>query len=231
MMKFRLALVGALALMVASSAFAQRVPLQPKLIAGLGEVPLLTADGVEKLKFTAEQKEKYAKIETEYKDKYKSAQDAYKTVITGVRDREKFKEAQDKLQTETKKAREDSLGKVEPILTKEQKEVFAQVKTQVPQTGGIRPLPIGGAGAGQLIPPALQQRLNLTDEQKKQLEDIQKEVDAKIRKVLTDEQNKQLDQFKKGTIIRPVPQPLNPRIQPANPAQPQVQPAPAIKRD
>jgi hypothetical protein len=54
----------------------------------------------------------------------------------------------------------------------------------------------GGFGppfaAGQILPPFLQERLRLTDEQKKQLDELQKEVDSKLGKILTEEQNKQL---------------------------------------
>jgi poly(3-hydroxybutyrate) depolymerase len=52
----------------------------------------------------------------------------------------------------------------------------------------------GGFGAppGTVLSPRVQENLKLTDEQKKQIEELQKEVDAKIQQVLTDEQNKQL---------------------------------------
>jgi Squalene-hopene cyclase C-terminal domain len=45
---------------------------------------------------------------------------------------------------------------------------------------------------GQILPDFLQDELRLTDEQKKQLADLQKEVDAKLEKILTEEQKKQL---------------------------------------
>src|SRR5207253_4414299 len=47
---------------------------------------------------------------------------------------------------------------------------------------------------GQILPAFLRDRLNLTAEQKKQLEKSQKDVDEKVGKVLTDEQKKQLQQ-------------------------------------
>ena len=118
-----------------------------------------------------------------------------------------------------------------------QKTVFAQVKTQQPQPGGIgvRPNPgiVFGGGIGQVLPPAVQTRLQLTDEQKKQIDAIQKEVEAKIMKVLSDEQKKQLEDMKKGTIRRPLGQADQP-VQPnrrVQPAVPNVPPTPAIKRD
>jgi hypothetical protein len=60
----------------------------------------------------------------------------------------------------------------------------------------------GGFGGfpqpGQIMAPFLQQQLKLTDEQKKQLEDLQKEVDGKLDKLLTDDQRKQLKDMREG---------------------------------
>jgi Spy/CpxP family protein refolding chaperone len=54
----------------------------------------------------------------------------------------------------------------------------------------------GGFGGppqpGQILAPAVQDRLKLTDEQKKKLEELQKDVDGKLGKILTDDQKKQL---------------------------------------
>jgi hypothetical protein len=57
----------------------------------------------------------------------------------------------------------------------------------------------GGFGPprpGQILPEFLQEMLELTDAQKKQLAALQKEVDAKLAKILTPEQKKQLDNFR-----------------------------------
>lgn len=247
MKALRLLVVGGVVLLMAAPVFAQRIQIEvqpeqvrPKLVQP--DATLLTADALEKLKLTADQKEKYGKIEADYKDKYTAAKTAYSAAIQGVRDREKFKEAQEKLQADTKKAREEQLAKVEPLLTADQKAVFAQVKSQPLPGGGIRPQPIGGGGINQVLPPAVQNRLQLTDEQKKQIDAIQKEVEAKVMKVLTDEQKKQLETIKKGVIIRPIqPKAINPRILPANPvpppparidpALPPVDPAPPARKN
>ena len=45
---------------------------------------------------------------------------------------------------------------------------------------------------GQIMPGFLAERLKLTDEQKSQIDALQKDVDAKLGKILTDEQKKQL---------------------------------------
>lgn len=51
---------------------------------------------------------------------------------------------------------------------------------------------------GEVLPTPLQDALGLTAEQKKALADIQKDVDAKLGKILTDDQNKQLKGLKDG---------------------------------
>jgi hypothetical protein len=54
----------------------------------------------------------------------------------------------------------------------------------------------GGFGGppqpGQIMPARMQEMLNLTGDQKKAIAELQKEVDAKLDKILTDEQKKQL---------------------------------------
>jgi hypothetical protein len=58
--------------------------------------------------------------------------------------------------------------------------------------------PGGPPQPGQILPPFLQERLNLTADQKKQVEELQKEVDARLGKILTDEQKKQLKEMPQG---------------------------------
>ncbi|HTU92380.1 MAG TPA: hypothetical protein VMF69_20025 [Gemmataceae bacterium] len=60
--------------------------------------------------------------------------------------------------------------------------------------GGFGPPP----APGQLLPPFLQDRLKLTAEQKKQLDELQKEIDSKLGKILTAEQKKQLKEMREG---------------------------------
>jgi hypothetical protein len=49
---------------------------------------------------------------------------------------------------------------------------------------------------GQIMPVFLQNMLELTEDQKKQLEDLQKEVDAKLAKILNADQKKQLEEMR-----------------------------------
>ena len=82
-------------------------------------------------------------------------------------------------------------GKLEKILTEEQRK---QSKSGF-AFGGPPP---GGPGAGgppqpgQLLASFVRDALNLTDEQKKQVDAFQKEADGKLDQLLTDEQKKQL---------------------------------------
>jgi Spy/CpxP family protein refolding chaperone len=170
---------------------------------GAGGV-LLAPTAIEKLKFTAEQKEKFAKIEAEFKEKQKAAsekfQEAYKSG-----DRAKIKEASEKFRTDSEALRNESLGKVAAMLTDEQKKTFEEVKKEQPRFNVVplpgRPVP---QPAGQVLPPAIQEKLKLTDEQKKKIEELQKELESKIIGVLTEEQKKQYDELKKQTLA-PVP--------------------------
>jgi hypothetical protein len=45
---------------------------------------------------------------------------------------------------------------------------------------------------GQVMPTFMQERLNLTDAQKRKVEALQKEVDTRLDKILTGDQQKQL---------------------------------------
>ena len=49
-----------------------------------------------------------------------------------------------------------------------------------------------------MLSSGVQDRLNLTAEQKKRSRNLQKEIDGKINSILTEEQRKQLEEIKKG---------------------------------
>jgi hypothetical protein len=56
--------------------------------------------------------------------------------------------------------------------------------------GGPPPRP------GQILPPFLRDMLELTPEQMKQVDELQKEVDSKLAKILTEEQRKRLQEMR-----------------------------------
>ncbi len=69
--------------------------------------------------------------------------------------------------------------------------------------GGERGGPGGPGGMGrgmgqpgQILPGFIVEQLKLTDDQKKQLATLQKEVDEKVEKLLTEDQKKQLKEMK-----------------------------------
>jgi hypothetical protein len=63
--------------------------------------------------------------------------------------------------------------------------------------------PGGRPQPGQILPVFLQETLKLSDEQKKQVEALQKEVDAKLEKILTEDQKKQLKELRERGPGRP----------------------------
>jgi Spy/CpxP family protein refolding chaperone len=66
------------------------------------------------------------------------------------------------------------------------------------QPGGFPGGPGGPPQPGQVLPGPVQERLNLTPEQRKQLEELQKDVDARLAKILTAEQKKALQDLQAG---------------------------------
>jgi Spy/CpxP family protein refolding chaperone len=71
---------------------------------------------------------------------------------------------------------------------------------QPKQPGGFGPPRIG-----DILPGFFQDQLKLTDEQKKKVAEMQKEVEANLAKVLTAEQKKTLDGFRQGKGFGPGP--------------------------
>jgi hypothetical protein len=67
----------------------------------------------------------------------------------------------------------------------------------------------GSSQPGQILPPSLQERLKLSAEQRKQVEELQKEADGELDKILTGEQKKQLKEMQEGPG-RPEPRPVGP---------------------
>ncbi len=84
---------------------------------------------------------------------------------------------------------------------------FAQDAGGQPPGGGAAPGAgvqggPGGGGPGQghggfhLLPPRAMEQLNLTDDQKKQLADLETEVKAKVEKILTPDQLEKMKQMR-----------------------------------
>ncbi len=84
-------------------------------------------------------------------------------------------------------------GKLEKMLTDDQKK-----KAKEPMGGAPGAITAGPPRFGEIMPKSLQDRLKLTDEQKKQLEVMQKEADGKLDALLKDEQKKQVKDMQQG---------------------------------
>jgi Spy/CpxP family protein refolding chaperone len=106
-----------------------------------------------------------------------------------VRDRLKLTDDQKK---EVDEFQKEADAKLDKVLTDEQKKQFKEPQGAGPGGFGAPPQP------GQIMSPTLQARLKLTADQKKEVEDLQKETDAKLDKVLGDEQKKQLKEARQG---------------------------------
>ena len=98
--------------------------------------------------------------------------------------------------------------RLDKLFTAEQRTLFSEPPK------GLRPNPGFPGRLGQLMPGAEQTRLKFTDEQKKAVAALQKDVDEKVDKVLTPAQRKQL----KGNVAMGGPPPGSPP--PSGPPQP-----------
>lgn len=145
------------------------------------------------LDLNAEQKEKVEKFMKELGEKHEVARKKLNEAVEEAKqnqDRKKVRELFQAHEKEMAKLHEDLLGKVQGVLTEEQKRRFAEVQRRRPE--GFPP------GIGQVLPPPLQERLGLTPEQREKVGKLQKEMEAKLKEILNDEQNRKLDEFKKG---------------------------------
>ena len=57
---------------------------------------------------------------------------------------------------------------------------------------------MGPPRPGEILPAFFQRALDLTAEQKTQLEELQKDVDARLARILTDAQKKTLEQMRRA---------------------------------
>lgn len=147
------------------------------------------------LELTGEQKEKIEKFMKELDEKHAAAKKKLDEAVEQAKqnqDREKVRELVQAHEKEMAKLHEDLLGKVQGVLTDEQKHRWAEVQRRRPE--GIPP------GVGPILPPPLQERLALTPEQREKVAKLQKETEVKLKEILNDEQNKKLDDLKKAVV-------------------------------
>jgi Spy/CpxP family protein refolding chaperone len=177
--------------------------------------PLLPSGAADKLKLTAEQKDKVAQLEKEFETKQKEIGGKLREEIQKAiqnKDREAVKNAftqMREVREKEEKLREEYQDKVAALLTADQKKTFEEVKKEQP---GRRPFggqfpPFGRPGAGQapgkVLPDAVQEKLGLSADQKDKISRLQKELEDKIMEVLTPDQKKKLEELKKEQGGRP----------------------------
>jgi Spy/CpxP family protein refolding chaperone len=108
-------------------------------------------------------------------------------------DRLKFTEEQKKDLTSLQKIVEEQFNKVlTPAQSKQLKGVFAF----------DGPSPVGSDRIARIIPADQQDKLKLSGEQKKRLDEIQKELDTRLATLLTEEQKRQLQSMQRTTVAR-----------------------------
>jgi Spy/CpxP family protein refolding chaperone len=66
-------------------------------------------------------------------------------------------------------------------------------KEKPPPPFGKKPLPFE---PGKVLPPHIRERLELTDEQERQIDELEKEVRSKLFRILTKDQIKRVQEFK-----------------------------------
>lgn len=151
------------------------------------------------LDLNAEQREKIEKIMKEFGEKQEASQKKFQEEVEkakGNQDREKVRDLFEGRQKEVAKMFDEVQAKVQEVLSEEQKRRFGELQRRGP--GGPPPFP-----PGQILPPPLQERLGLTEEQRDKLAKLQKETEARLREILNEEQNRKLEEFKKGPGDRP----------------------------
>jgi hypothetical protein len=150
----------------------------------------LIGKGLEQaLNLSAEQKDKLTKLEKEFAAK---AQDEGKLqeLMRKARqdgDRAAYQKAQEQL-NEARTLRAGYVSQVQALLTTEQKKTYDRINAAAPR------LP-GRGGEASLLAPGLQERLNLSAEQKEKLSELQKAFEAKALQVLTDEQRQRYERL------------------------------------
>jgi len=172
---------------------------------GQSSGPLVSTELADKLKLTDDQKKQVAKLQKDFEEKTKTASDKLKELgEKAIKDknREAFQELREQAQA-IRKTRGEFEDKVKGLLKDDQKKTFedeikkrAEARRPGGFPGGPGGFPGRGAQSTSIFSRDVQEKLNLTAEQKEKLEKIKKDLDEKSLGVLTAEQKK-----KRGTEV------------------------------
>ncbi len=183
--------------------------------------PLVSTELAEKLALTKDQKVKIAKLTKEYESKNKAEIAKATEMLEKLRenrgDGSGLREVMEVV-SKVRQERQDALAKVKDVLTDDQKKIFDEANPVRRPFGGGFGGPGGGGGfggpggggfgrtgrtatgtPGVILPKTAQDSLKLTEEQKRKIEQMQKDIDAQLDKVLTVEQRRQLEEMKRAT--------------------------------
>jgi Spy/CpxP family protein refolding chaperone len=159
---------------------------------------LLSEKDIEELKLDSKQKDKVSAIVKDLAAKQKEI------LEKGRADRTKLQEAI----AERRKATEEATTRIKAVLNDDQKKKFDDLQKN--RRGGRGAFgggqgPFGGGRAfgtrfvpGQVLPPAMAQRLELTDDQKAKISALEKKTKDELNSILTDDQKKKLEAGPQG---------------------------------
>ena len=174
---------------------------------GAGKLP---ADLADKLGLNADQKDKLAKFTQEYESKTKEAQAKMQKAMEDAKANKDFaaiRTVGQEVREVNTKAREAFDTQLAQVLNEDQKKKFEEIKKAQPAAGRGFGGFGGGGSAGQVLSQGVQDRLELTQEQKDKVASLQKEIDGKLGQILTPDQKKKLDDLKSGQAPRRPNQP------------------------
>lgn len=171
--------------------------------------PLLSKRDIKALDLKDDQKTKVEKIVKDYQTKQKAELKKFRELMEKAEKgdeearREMAKKGPAAFFRDAQKSRKAGLDKIRTVLNEEQKKKLDEIaqRPPFPGPGPFGPGPFGPGGPpmmfapGQILPPPLREQLKLTKEQKEELDKLQKDVDAKLKKLLTEEQNKMLERM------------------------------------
>lgn len=196
--------------------------------------PLMSRELLDKLELSSEQKDELAKIQKEFEKKSKDAQAKLRESMKRSREdggREGFQKIREQMEA-MRKLRTEYRDKAMGVLNDDQKKKYeAALRDRFRGFPGRRPPqpptqpqprprpPEATRGLSPILPPDVQRRLKLTDEQKDELTRIQKEFEKKIMEVLTGEQKKELERLNRSTRPRTPEQPPDKPRKPRRPPE------------
>jgi hypothetical protein len=150
------------------------------------------------LELSEEQREKVQALIKELGEKQAAAQKEIQEALEKAKenqDRAKVREILEGQQKAMAKLQDELHTALARLLNDEQKRRLGELQRQRP---GAAP-----SGLVQVLPPPLQERLGLSDEQRAKIAGLQKELEGRLREILTEEQNRRVEEIRRGEAPAP----------------------------